>query len=144
MASDRPDVPAEAVVEIRRGVMRMARRMRSSRSPDALSGNKLIVLGHLARRGPSSAGEVAEAEGQRPQSLTRVFAELEEAGLIVRARDERDRRQFVLTLTPAGAEALRHDLRERDAWLAGALAGLGETEREVLRIAARLMERLAE
>ncbi|MBO2459224.1 MarR family winged helix-turn-helix transcriptional regulator [Actinomadura violacea] len=144
MATDRPDVPAEAVVEIRRGVMRMARRMRSSRSPDALSSNKLVVLGHLGRNGPSSAGEVAAAEGQRPQSLTRVFAELEESGLIARSRDERDRRQVVLTLTPAGAAALRHDLAERDAWLAGALGELGETEREVLRLAARLMERLAE
>src|SRR5690348_422696 len=143
-ASDRPEVPREAVVEIRRGVMRMARRMRASRSPDALSSNKLVVLGHLARNGPSSAGEVAASEKQRPQSLTRVFAELEESGLILRARDERDRRQAVLTITPAGIEALRRDLDERDAWLAEALGELGETEREVLRLAARLMDRLAE
>ncbi|MDL4815877.1 MarR family winged helix-turn-helix transcriptional regulator [Actinomadura opuntiae] len=144
MASDRPEVPKEAVMEIRRGVMRLARRMRSSRSPDALSSNKLVVLGHLARNGPSTAGEVAAAEGQRPQSLTRVFAELEESGLIVRTRDERDRRQAVLTITRAGGEALGRDLAERDAWLAGALAELGETEREVLRLAARVMDRLAE
>ncbi|MWA00154.1 MarR family transcriptional regulator [Actinomadura sp. LD22] len=124
--------------------MRMARRMRSSRSPDALSSNKLIVLGHLARNGPSTAGEVAAAEGQRPQSLTRVFAELEESGLIVRTRDERDRRQAVLTITRAGGEVLRRDLDERDAWLAEALGELGETELEVLRLAARLMDRLTE
>jgi DNA-binding MarR family transcriptional regulator len=142
MASDRPEV--QAAVEIRRGVMRMARRMRSARSPGALSSNKLIVLGHLARNGPGSAGEIADAEGQRPQSLTRVFAELEETGLIVRSRDERDRRQAVLTITPAGTQALRRDLEERDVWLAGALGGLSETEREVLRVAARLMDRLAE
>ena len=94
--------------------------------------------------GPSSAGEVAAAEKQRPQSLTRVFAELEESGLIFRARDERDRRQAVLTITPAGIEALRRDLDERDAWLAGALGELGETELGVLRLAARLMDRLTE
>ncbi|MEV0664059.1 MarR family winged helix-turn-helix transcriptional regulator [Actinomadura luteofluorescens] len=136
-------VSTEAVAEIRHGVMRMARRMRAARSPEALSSNKLTVLGHLYRNGPGTAGEVAEAEGQRPQSLTRVFAELEAEGLISRSRPDRDRRQVVLAITERGAEALGNDMAERDAWLAGALAGLSETELDVLRVAARLMERLA-
>lgn len=134
----------EAVAEIRHGIMRMSRRMRSARSPDALSGNKLVVLGHLYRNGSATPGELAGAEGQKPQSLTRVFAELEAEGLVSRARAEHDRRQVVLTITPRGAEALRRDVQERDAWLAGALAGLSETERDVLLIAARLMGRLAD
>ncbi|MFD0684899.1 MarR family winged helix-turn-helix transcriptional regulator [Actinomadura fibrosa] len=144
MADERPDVPREAVAEIRHGVMHLARRMRYARGPDALSNNKLLVLSHLYRRGPSTAGDVAAAEGQRPQSLTRVFAELEADGLIARARDDRDRRQAVLSLTAEGLAALRRDMDARDAWLAAALAGLGETEREVLRLAARLMDRLGE
>jgi DNA-binding MarR family transcriptional regulator len=134
----------ESVAEIRHGIMRVSRRMRAARSPDALSGNKLVVLGHLYRNGPSTAGELAAMESQRPQSLTRVFAELEAEGLISRARDALDRRQVVLTITEQGIEALRRDVGERDAWLAEALAGLSATERDVLRIAARLMERLAE
>ncbi|GAA1818999.1 MarR family winged helix-turn-helix transcriptional regulator [Actinomadura chokoriensis] len=134
----------EAVAEIRHGIMRMSRRMRAARSPDALSSNKLVVLGHLYRDGSATPGELAAAEGQKPQSLTRVFAELEADGLVSRARGERDRRQVVLTITEQGVEALRRDTGERDAWLAGALAGLTETERDVLRIAARLMGRLTE
>lgn len=134
----------EAVAEIRHGVMRMSRRMRAARSPDALSSNKLVVLGHLYRNGSGTPGDLAEAEGQKPQSLTRVFAELEADGLVTRARDERDRRQVVLTITERGVEALRRDMEERDAWLAGALAGLSQTERDVLQIAARLMGRLTE
>jgi DNA-binding MarR family transcriptional regulator len=118
--------------------------MRSARSPEALSGNKLVVLGHLYRNGSATPGGLAEAEGQKPQSLTRVFAELEEDGLVSRTRGEHDRRQVVLTITPRGVEALRRDIGERDAWLAGALGGLSETERDVLRIAARLMGRLAD
>ncbi|MEV4005233.1 MarR family transcriptional regulator [Actinomadura sp. NPDC049753] len=135
-------VPTEAVAEIRHGIMRMSRRMRAARSPEALSSNKLTVLGRLYRKGPGTAGELAEAEGQRPQSLTRVFAELEAEGLISRARADRDRRQVVLAITEQGAEALRRDIAERDAWLAGVLAGLSETELDVLRVAARLMDRL--
>ncbi|WP_205718363.1 MarR family winged helix-turn-helix transcriptional regulator [Actinomadura sp. WMMA1423] len=136
-------VPTEAVTEIRHGIMRMLRRMRAARSPEALSANKLTVLGHLYRGGPGTAGEVAEAEGQRPQSLTRVFAELEAEGLISRSRADRDRRRVVLAITERGAEALRRDIAQRDAWLAEALDGLSETELDVLRVAARLMERLA-
>ena len=34
-------------------------------------------------------------------------------------------------------------MAERDAWLAGALGGLGETERGVLALAAALLEQLA-
>ncbi|GAA4368289.1 MarR family transcriptional regulator [Actinomadura verrucosospora] len=137
-------VPTEVVTEIRHGIMRVSRRMRTARAPEALSSNKLTVLGHLHRNGPSTAGEVAGAEGQRPQSLTRVFAELEAEGLISRARADRDRRQIVLALTEQGVDALRRDVAERDAWLAGALAGLSETELDLLRVAARLMERLGE
>ncbi|WP_329258199.1 MarR family transcriptional regulator [Streptomyces sp. NBC_01478] len=128
---------------IRRGVMRLNRRLRQERGEGAFSPNQLIVLGHLHRRGPSTPGEVAAAERQRPQSLTRVFAELETAGLIVREPGTVDRRQSVLTLTAEGERALERDMAERDVWLAGALASLSTTERGVLELAGALMERLA-
>ncbi|MFI6320197.1 MarR family winged helix-turn-helix transcriptional regulator [Nonomuraea sp. NPDC050556] len=131
------------VSEIRQGVTRLARRMRAVRSPQALSGNKLGVLSHLHRHGPATAGELAAAERQQPQSLTRVFRELEADGLVTRSADDQDRRQSVFTLTHAGAEALRDDMAERDAWLATALDGVTETERQLLLIAARLMDRLS-
>jgi hypothetical protein len=34
-------------------------------------------------------------------------------------------------------------MAERDAWLASAMAGLSDTERQVLRLAGALMDRLA-
>ncbi|MCF3964608.1 MarR family winged helix-turn-helix transcriptional regulator [Streptomyces fuscigenes] len=129
---------------LRRGTTRLGTRMRAERPPGALSGNKIGVLGHLHRKGPSTAGAVAAASFQRPQSLTRVLAELERDGLIVRARGERDGRQVLLALTEQGRDALGADMRARDAWLTGALDSLTATEREVLRLAGALMERLAE
>ncbi|MFI1393338.1 MarR family winged helix-turn-helix transcriptional regulator [Streptomyces sp. NPDC020681] len=134
----------ESVTEIRQGVTRLARRLRAVRAPGALSNNKLGVLGNLYRGGPASPGELAEAEHQQPQSLTRVFAELEADGLVSRARDQRDGRQSVLSLTPAGKDALRREVAERDAWLGSAMGELTETERQVLLLAARLMDRLAD
>jgi DNA-binding MarR family transcriptional regulator len=130
--------------QIRRGIVRLNRRLRQERGEGSLSPNQLGVLGHLHRHGPATPGEVAAAERQRPQSLTRVFAELEADGLITRGPGTEDRRQSVLTLTADGRRALERDMAERDAWLAAALATLSETEREVVRLAGALMERLAD
>jgi DNA-binding MarR family transcriptional regulator len=139
-----PQSLIETAAEIRHGTNRLAQRLRAERSADALSVNKLSVLSRLYRNGPTTPGRLAVAEHQRPQSLTRVFAELEQAGLIVRSSGSRDRRETVLTLTTEGVRALADDMAERDAWLAAALAGLSETERDLLRIAGRLMDRLAD
>lgn len=137
-------VSREEAAEIRRAVTRIAGRMRASRSAGALSSNKVGVLGRLLRAGPSTPGALAAAERQQPQSLTRVFADLERDGLVHRSRDERDGRQSVLTLTPAGRAVLLADAAERDAWLATAMESLTETERRLLGLAAELMRRMAD
>jgi DNA-binding MarR family transcriptional regulator len=129
---------------IRRGSIRLARRLRGERSAAALSATKIGVLGHLRVHGPSSPGEIAAADRHRPQALTKVFAELHADGLIERTPSARDGRASILTLTERGADVLERDMAERDAWLAGALATLTETEVEVLRLAALLMDRLAD
>ncbi|MET8851938.1 MarR family transcriptional regulator [Amycolatopsis sp. NPDC004625] len=134
----------ETVQAVRRSVLRLARRLRGSRSAGALSPAKVGVLGYLARHGASSPGEIAAADAQRPQALTKVFTELEADGLISRSRNEDDGRSVVLGLTGPGAAALEADMRERDEWLAAAFGALGETERGVLRLAAPLLERLAD
>ncbi|MEW2301689.1 MarR family transcriptional regulator [Streptomyces sp. NPDC006655] len=129
---------------IRRALIRLSRRLRRERGDGSLSANQLVVLGHLHRHGRATPGEIAAAERQRPQSLTRVFAELETEGLIGRAPDPSDRRQSVLSLTEAGRRALEADMAQRDAWLAEALRTLGETERGVLLLAAPVLERLGD
>jgi DNA-binding MarR family transcriptional regulator len=135
---------AEIATETRRGATRLTSRLRAERSPNALSSNKVGVLGYLYRHGPSTPGVICAAEHQRPQSLTRVFAELQTDGLVARAPSEHDRRESLLDLTPAGREALTSDMAERDRWLASAIAELSETEALVLRIAGALMDRLAD
>lgn len=127
---------------LRSAIVRLNRRLRQERGDGSLSANQLVVLGYLYRRGSATPGEIAAAERQRPQSLTRVFAELEADGLIARETGTADRRQAVLTLTEPGRRALERDMAERDAWLAEALGALGETERGVLVLAAAVIGRL--
>jgi DNA-binding MarR family transcriptional regulator len=133
----------EAAAEIRLGVTRLARRLRTAGTSEVLSANKTSVLAYLYRNGSSSPGQIAAAEHQQPQSLTRTFAELERDGLVSRSRSVLDGRQSVLELTDPGHRALVDDMAERDTWLASALASLTETEAGLLRIAGALMGRIA-
>jgi DNA-binding MarR family transcriptional regulator len=139
-----PEQRRAVAEQTRAAVGRLARRLRAERPEDALSSNKIGVLSHLRRHGPSSPGEIAAAEHQQPQSLTRVYAELELAGLVRRSPNAADRRGAVLELTAAGAEALRKDMGHRDEWLAAALEELPDLDVEVLGVAAVIIDRLAE
>ena len=50
-----------------------------------------------------------------PQSLTRVLADMERRGYIERAPSPSDRRKVLLSVTPVGVRALRHDLVRQPA-----------------------------
>jgi DNA-binding MarR family transcriptional regulator len=118
--------------------------LRAERPENGLSLTKLSLLGHLYRKGSVSAAELAALDRVQPQSLTRVIAELMEAGLISRREDLSDRRRWLLDITGEGLAMLTHDMQQRDAWLAEAMGELSVTEQELLRLAAQLMERLAD
>jgi DNA-binding MarR family transcriptional regulator len=135
-------VPEAAV--LREATLRLSRRLQGERSPTGLSLTKISMLGHLVRHGPATPGELAARDRLQPQSVTRVLAELEQAGLVHRL-PAADRRRRRLEVTDAGRVALSGDMRQRDEWLAGAMdRALTPDERATLRAAARLLIRLAD
>jgi DNA-binding MarR family transcriptional regulator len=135
----------ESAATIRRGVNRLARRLRLERPERGETLMETSVLAHLRQRGAMTAGELAAAERIQPQSLTRTLASLEADNLIARQPDTADRRRSVLTITETGTDTLLRDMRQRDGWLALAMASqLTATEREVLRLAGEMLDRLAE
>jgi DNA-binding MarR family transcriptional regulator len=134
----------DTATAVRRGATRLARRLRAERPEPGETLLRLSVLSHLHGRGPMTPGALAAADRLQPQSLSRTLAGLEHDGLASRAADGHDRRRSVLAITAVGQEVLRRDFRQRDSWLALAMAGLTPTEREVLRLAADLMDRLAD
>lgn len=89
-------------------------------------------------------GQLAATEFQQPQSLTRLLADLEQDGLVAREQSAQDRRQFLISITAKGSEALSADMARRDEWLTEAMAGLTTAERDILVVAGRLMESLAD
>jgi DNA-binding MarR family transcriptional regulator len=134
---------------LRISVSRLARRLRVERSepgPDGvtLSGTQLAALAALERHGEMTPGELAEREKVQPPSMTRVIAALSDWGLVTRAPHATDRRQVVLTVTPAGRDLVTRTRRRREAWLAKRLAELTPQERAALRAAAPVLEKLSQ
>ncbi len=134
-----------AATAVRQGVNSLSRRLRMERPASGESLLHLSILSFLHRRGPMTAGQLAVVAGLQPQSLTRAFASLQSRQLIVRKRDPHDGRRSLLALTEKGLEVLRLDMGPRDAWLAATMGDhLTPTERDLLVLAGRLLERLAE
>jgi len=131
---------------LRRSITRIARKLRSFRSDREISGAKLSLLGRLHRANrPLIAADIARAEHLQPQSLTRIIAELDELGLIRRRQDEFDRRQLLLEITPRGRKLLEQNAVQQNVWLAQAMTvHLTKAERDMLRVAAELLDRLAD
>jgi DNA-binding MarR family transcriptional regulator len=75
--------------------------------------------------------------------MTRVVVALEGMGLVSRTPHPTDGRQVVIALTDAATALLDDEARAREAWLTGQLQQLSPAEREVLREAAVLVDKLA-
>ena len=68
---------------------------------------------------------------------------MEEAGLVVRRPHPTDKRQIMVELTPRADELIQANRRRRDEWLQTKLKQLTHEERDILRKAAPVLERLA-
>jgi DNA-binding MarR family transcriptional regulator len=128
---------------LRPAVMRLARRLRQMQDESLeLNPNQLSAMGVLLNSGDQLMGELAALEKVRPPSMTRIVNSLEVRGYVARRADPRDHRQCLVALTEAGRQVLLANRRRRDEWLAVRLAGLDPAEREALRRAIPVLERL--
>ena len=133
---------ARLASELRVVLGQLMRRLRAEHRFSIAHG---AVLGRLDREGPRSVSELAAAERIRPQSMAQTVGELEAEGLVSRRPDPEDRRRSVVELTPAGNVVLAADRRQREGWLAGAIAeGFSAEEQRVLAEAVRLLRLLAD
>lgn len=129
---------------LRISVMRLSRRLRNQRADDhQLTANQLGVMATVNRHGALTIGEIAALEKVRPPSTTRTVSSLEALGLAVREPHPTDGRQVVVRLADEGRRILAADRKRRDAWLARRLHELSPEEKEILRQAAPILERLA-
>lgn len=131
----------EIAAHLRLVVTRTARRLRTEAS-GGLGPSLGAALATIERWGPVTPSELAEREGIRRPSATRIVARLEEEGLVARAADPEDGRSFRVALTPAGVEHIRDVRSRKDAFLARRLEALSAEDRATLDRASDLLERL--
>jgi DNA-binding MarR family transcriptional regulator len=123
--------------------MRLARRLRQMQDDSlGLNPNQLSAMSVLLNSGDQLMGELAAHEKVQPPSMTRIVNSLEASGHVARRPDPRDHRQCLVTLTESGRQVLLANRRRRDEWLAVRIAELDPADREVLRHAVQILERL--
>jgi DNA-binding MarR family transcriptional regulator len=98
-----------------------------------LTGNQLFVLTLIGRHGRLTVSELAGDWGVSPSAITGVTDRLARQGLVVRRRDEGDRRLVYLELTEEGRKTVSAFLQQRQNMIARHFdrMSLSEVERMV-------------
>lgn len=124
-------------------LLRLARRLRHVRDEVGdLSINQLSVLGLLDKQDDQLVGELAVRENVQPPSMTRIVKELERLGHVQRRDIPDDRRQARISLTDSGQTVLAANRKRRNDWLAHRLSELEPHERDILRKAVPILEKV--
>jgi DNA-binding MarR family transcriptional regulator len=141
---DGDQLSVELVARLRMATVRLYRLLRQHADPNSgLSQTLISALATVARCGPVTLGRLAELERVQPPSMTRIVAQLEERGLVVRHVDPADRRIARVRVTPAGTQILDEVRTRRNEYLAARLSELSEDERRALDAALPALEHLA-
>jgi len=133
----------DLAAQLRFAVMRLGRRLRQH-APEDITPSQLSALSVIVRERRLTLSQLAAAERVQPPTITRVVDLLESKGLARRVASETDRRVAFVEATRAGTELVEAIRRRRDAYLAQRLRTFTADERDVLRRAAPLLERLIE
>ncbi|WP_175543757.1 MarR family winged helix-turn-helix transcriptional regulator [Micromonospora pattaloongensis] len=134
---------AQLATLLRDAITRLNRRVRQTRPVGDLTVTQLSALTSLELAGALTPRELADVERVQPPTMTRIVAKLEERGLVQRTPHPTDGRQVILAATEAGRDTLAQFERARDEWLATRLAELSPEERDTLRRAAEILQKVA-
>jgi DNA-binding MarR family transcriptional regulator len=133
----------EASERLRAVIGKLSRRLRPTVAGSGLSPSQISVLFTVVRLGPIGLSELAGIESLNPTMLSRITAQLCDAGLIVRSADPGDRRQASVAATAAGRRIRERIHRERTRALSTIVEELEEHQREALWEALPVLEELA-
>lgn len=102
------------------------------------------TLDVLDRLGPTNVAALAETRGVTHQTMRLVVAQLEASGLVTQEADPSDRRSRLVSISPAGRDALARQRIARTSRIADVIRNqLLPDERDLLRAATVILDRLA-
>lgn len=134
----------DQTARLRAVIGKLARRLRPTVAGSNLTPTQTSVLFTIVRLGPLGLSEVAEIESVNPTMLSRITAQLCDAGLISREANPGDRRAAFVKATPAGRKMRERVHRERTAALGEHVERLTEKQQAALWAALPVLEALAE
>jgi DNA-binding MarR family transcriptional regulator len=135
---------ADASERLRAAIGRLSRRLRPTVAGSGLTPSQISVLFTVVRMGPIRLSELAALESVNATMLSRITAQLCDAGLIARSADPADRRSAFVRATAAGRRIRERIHRERTRALSAHVERLDEQQREALWNALPVLEELAQ
>lgn len=140
-----PD-PDEVASALLASISVLVRRVRQVPVDGGLTMPERTALSQLERSGPTTSAALAREVQITAQAMGATLSVLRARGLVDRRPDPDDGRRMVLSVTEAGAQALRNKRNARAELIAQALTSgaFTPTELEQLAAATPLLERLAQ
>ncbi|WP_297026854.1 MarR family winged helix-turn-helix transcriptional regulator [Thermoplasma sp.] len=93
-----------------------------------LSVTEFTIMRQLSDNGPMSMATIASAINVTPGWVTGVIDKMEDKGLVMRKREETDRRIIKISLTDHGKEAYEGAKKKHFDFIERSLAGLSESD----------------
>lgn len=137
--------PDDIARQLRSFSLVLSRQLRTALRKEDIGHAAMSVLAELRRGGKLTPSELARREGVRPQTQTRLLAELEAQGWIERHSHANDGRQTLLSLSSTGVARLHSAVERADEALVRTLQEKTTAqERRQLRQACAVLERLGD
>lgn len=142
MSRTRENDAEKTAERLHAAAIHLLRRLRQADAASGLNGPRLSALSVIVFAGPLTLGRLAEVEQVRPPTMTRIVNALERKGLVKKVANPEDRRTVHLAATMKGKRVMVEARARRIRPLAEGIGRLGREEREALRGAVAVMERL--
>ncbi len=107
----------------------------------SLTGPQFFILKLLSLKGKCTVTELAEEMRVKPSAITAMVDRLHKNGLVLRERDEKDRRVVYIQISDAGSETLEKAQKTRRQIIQRFLSHL---EPEELKFFVHIFEKLAQ
>ena len=131
----------ETAMRLRVVFRKLSRKVDTLNEADAPTRSEHVVLAWLDENGLMTPSALAVAQKVRPQTMGQTLDALDRRRWIKRAPHPEDRRQILISLSPAGQKALAKGRALRQAWLVGELKKATGSDRKTLREALGILER---